>query len=226
MTRLGMVIDLKKCVSCYGCVASCKVENFTRPDIFWSWIEKEDLPSGWVDDEDVLKSTSFDRVSVPLLCMHCGDPDKGETAPCQDACPTGATQKRDDGIVTIDPTKCIGCKFCMEACPYGARTQNPKDPESYYPEGITEWEQFRKRFPDDDHRRHTPGTVGKCVFCKHRVDDGMDPKCVTNCISNARYFGDINDPDSEVSRLIEEHDGFQLSPEHDTNPAVYYLPPR
>ena len=208
MVRWGQVIDLKKCVGCMSCVIVCKVENFTRPGVFWSRVIKSETGD----------SRHFTRINLPLLCMHCKD------APCEAVCPTGATQHRSDGIVWIDPGKCIGCKYCIETCPYGARYFNLDG--TFFPGNITQHEKFRERFPNKDHRLQVAGTVSKCVFCMHRVDKGLEPACVANCPSVARYFGDLDDPKSEVSRLIRERGGFQLNPEFGTDPSVYYLPPR
>lgn len=208
MVRWGFVIDLKKCVGCMSCVVACKSENFTGPGVLWSRVLKSEIG----DFEH------FVRINLPLLCMQC------KNAPCEAVCPTGATQHRPDGIVWVDPEKCIGCKYCIEVCPYGARYSNPT--QSYYPGTITPFEKFRERFPSKDHRRQTGGTASKCVFCMHRVDKGLEPACVVSCPSVARYFGDIDDPRSEVSKLIRERGGFQLNPEFGTDPSVYYLPPR
>lgn len=199
--RYGMVVDLKRCVGCNSCTVMCKVENGTPPGVLWARVlrlESGDYPAR--------------RLSLPVLCMHCKDP------PCQKACPTGATIKRPDGIVYVDTAKCIGCRYCMMACPYQARYFNDAL-RGYFPgQGFTPYEVVK-------YKDHPPGVVSKCHFCKHRVDQGLQPACVANCIAKARYFGDLDDPNSEVSQIIRTRRGDQLHADLGTDPSVYYLPP-
>jgi molybdopterin-containing oxidoreductase family iron-sulfur binding subunit len=139
-------------------------------------------------------------------------------APCVDVCPTGATSKRADGIVTVDYDKCMGCRYCETACPYGARTL-VEEIKPYYPEfGFTPYEQLM-------YQQHQVGVVEKCNFCAERVERGEEPACVETCIAYARTFGDLDDPNSEVSRLILQKQAYQLLPELGTEPSIYYLPP-
>ena len=200
--RWGMVIDLKRCIGCYGCQLSCKAENGTPPGVFFARVHKQE------EGQYPTAQTTF----LPVLCNHCDDP------PCVDVCPTGASFVwEDDGIVDIDVDKCVGCRSCMMACPYSQRFLND-DPQNYYgDQGATPYEQARVE-------RHQTGVVMKCNFCRDRVRNGQDPACVENCPTIARYFGDLDDPNSEVSRLIRERSGFPLHPEKGTNPNVYYLP--
>ncbi len=195
----GLVIDLKRCVGCYGCAAACKAENATPPGIFW----------GRVLEEEVGKFPAAKRIFLPVLCNHCKEP------ACRDACPTAATQKRDDGIVWVDQNRCIGCRSCMMACPYGVRSYMAKV-KSYFESGLTP---FEKR----GYARHQVGTVQKCDLCLHRVDEGLEPACVITCPAKARYFGDFDDPNSEVSRLLRARAHRQLKAELGTEPSVYYL---
>ena len=199
--RYGMVFDLKRCIGCYACQMSCKAENATPPGIFWARVmEKE-------DGQHPLAT----RIFLPVLCNHCKD------APCVDICPTGASQKREDGIVFIDYDTCIGCRACMMACPYGSRFYwgKPKDTK-YFPEEPTPYEQAGLE-------RYQRGTVQKCDFCAHRLEKGLEPACIGGCPTKARYFGDLDDPTSEVSQLIRERRGFQLQSELGTDPSVYYI---
>ncbi len=198
--RMGMAIDLKRCIGCHSCTAACKLENATPPGVFWARVlEKE---SG--------KYPRAKRTFVPVLCNHCQD------APCLRACPSGATTQRGDGVVLVNQEKCIGFKACMEACPYEARFFL-EEVGGYYPSGLTPFEEV-------GYRRHQKGTVSKCTFCADRVAKGLEPACVQTCPSVARVFGDLDDPESEVSRLIRERNSMQLRPELGTQPSVYYLP--
>lgn len=197
--RYGMVIDLKRCNGNAACTVACKVENGSPPGIsFAPVLEKEEG-----------RFPTARRVLLPVLCMHCQDP------PCLKACPTGSISKRADGIVVVNEKSCCGSRACMAACPYGAIHFYEQE-SSYYPGAFTPYELSRVR-------QHQVGTVQKCNFCVHRVEQGRKPACVDTCPTNARIFGDLDDPGSEVSRLIRERGGFQLRPEAGTNPSVYFL---
>ncbi len=199
--RYGMVIDLWACVMCHSCTISCKVENGTPKGIFWSKVLHRE--SG--------KYPAPKRTVLPVLCMHCQNP------PCVEVCPTGASYKRPDGIVVVNYDACIGCRYCETACPYGARTFIDKI-GGYFPEtGLTPYEKVM--YP-----KHQVGVEEKCNFCVDRVTKGQQPACVATCPSYARHFGDLDDPNSEVSKLIAQRHGYQLMPELGTNPSVYYLP--
>ena len=128
------------------------------------------------------------RANLPKLCNHCED------APCQSVCPTGATFTTEEGVVLVDPDRCIGCKYCMAACP------------------------FQVRWYDED-----SGQVSKCTFCYHRTSQGMQPKCVSTCITKSRMFGDLNDPSSDISKRLAQIDPERLLPEIHNDVAVYYL---
>jgi len=196
-----MVIDLKKCVGCMACTIACKTANHTRPGITWNVVK--DLEFG--------EYPMVRRVFLPIICMHCKE------APCIEGCPTGASHRREDGIVLIDDDKCVGCKYCIEACPYGARYFNGT-PQGYFGSELT---------PDEEigFQEHRMGVVEKCTFCLDRLEKGKSPMCVVTCIGKARYFGDSDDSNSEVSRIIRSKQGFQLLKDLGTNPSVYYLKP-
>lgn len=198
--RRGMVLDLKRCIGCQACTIACKLENATPPGVFW----------GRCLEKETGKYPRAKLVFVPVLCNHCQDP------PCLRACPTGATAQREDGIVTVNQDACIGCKACMEACPYEARFFL-EDSHSYYPGHLTPFEEV-------GYKRHQKGTVSKCNFCVERVERGLEPACVQTCPTEARTFGDLDDPQSEVSCLLRERHAIQLRPEMGTNPSVYYMP--
>jgi len=200
-TRYGMVIDLKRCVGCNACAMACKVENFTPPGVFFTRVltkEYGDYPA-------------TRKEFWPILCNNCSEP------MCVKACPTGATVQREDGIVEIDYDKCVGCRYCMMACPYRVRFFFSRR-QPYFDNGPTPYEILGEEYKD-----YQTGTVMKCDFCLHRVEQGLEPACVRTCIAKARYFGDLNDPESEVSRLIRSRGGEQLLREKGTDPSVYYL---
>lgn len=217
MPRWGMVIDVKRCIACWGCTISCKEEHFLPPKVFWNRVLIGE--SG--------KFPTSRKLIYPVLCNHCRD------AACVDACPTGATYQREDGIVAIDYDKCVGCRACLVSCPYQQRTYydaKKRDSEYFPGQGKTEFELIgEKLYP------FQVGTVMKCNFCAERIDGGRQkgkepgvddeasPACVIACPVNARVFGDLDDPESEVSRLIMEKKGKPLRPEFGTEPCVYYI---
>jgi tetrathionate reductase subunit B len=189
--RLGMVIDLDRCTGCRACEVACKAENGIRLGCFRSW----------VSEKEVGRFPRVTRYFLPRLCNHC------QESPCRRVCPTGATYRREDGLIAIDKTKCIGCRHCMGACPYQSRYFNALRDE----EG-------ESRFPATTH-----GTVDKCDLCAHRIDKGIAPACVNTCPMSARTFGDLNDPESDVHRLVETQRATRLLPELGTEPSVYYV---
>lgn len=208
MPRYGMVIDLKRCYGCYACVMACKTANHTPPEVFWARLLKGEMG----------KFPNSVRQSLPVLCMQCEEPS------CLEVCPTGATVKLDNGVVIVEKDKCMGCKACLMACPYGARYSVEKW-KSYFPDGLplSPYEEFVKKAWEE---KSGVGVATKCDFCRDRVAEGRDPACVEACPAHARTFGDLDDPDSEVSWLIKTYRGEVLNPEFGNKPKVYYLPPR
>jgi len=195
--RWGMLIDSNKCAEgCNDCVQACNDEHgltgFDRPATDAQWIRKVKLKD---------KQTGHTQ-TLPLLCQHC------ETPPCVDVCPTGASFKREDGIVLVDKHICIGCRYCMMACPYKAR--------SFIHETL------------QDQMPHAPrgkGTVESCTFCVHRVDDDRTPACVEACTAenhNAMVFGDLNDPSSDISKQLKQHSTRQIRADLELNTGVRY----
>lgn len=199
--RYGMVIDRRKCIGCHTCMIACKAAHGTGPNIFWALVV----------DREVGTYPSVRREFIPKLCMHCKNPR------CVETCPTGASHKREDGIVVVDTNKCVGCKQCILACPYEVRYLNNVK-EGYYKTGLTPYEKIA-------YRQREANTVEKCNFCVDRVEKGEEPVCVSACPFKSRTFGDLDDPDSEVRRLISSRHGVQLLEELGTDPSVYYLPP-
>jgi phenylacetyl-CoA:acceptor oxidoreductase subunit 1 len=210
-----MVIDLKRCIGCYSCTIACKQEHFLPPGIFWSR-----LLIGEAGQYPVVAKQIY-----PVSCNHCKE------AICVKVCPTRATTKRKDGIVVVDADKCVGCRYCVVACPYQQRSYYSDEGLEYFPgQGLTELENIgRQLYPLQVH------TTLKCNFCSERIDKGLalglkpgldreaTPACVITCPAKARYFGDLDDPNSEVSLLIKQKKGAQLHPEYGTQPSIYYV---
>ncbi len=212
--HFGMVIDLKKCLGCQTCTVSCKVFHGLGPGIVRVRVVEQEMG----------RYPDVERLYLPIRCMHCDEPE------CLKACPTGATKKRPDGIVTVDQDECMGCRYCAVVCPYQARSFLAVE-KRYFPENGNYWEEKRLG-------AHQVGTMQKCDFCHERIDKGIldglvpgkdpdaTPMCVISCIGKALYFGDLNDPDSEVSRLISSRRCFRLKEDVGTKPSIYYLPRR
>ena len=210
MTRYVTTIDLRRCVGCQTCTAACKHANATPPGVQWRR----------VIDVEVGQYPDVQRAFVPVGCQHCDEP------PCADVCPTGATRKRDDGIVAIDYDICIGCAYCAVACPYQARTKTLRASFAY---GQASEHELKRQ---DDSRL---AVATKCTFCVERIDDGLakglkpgvdpqaTPACVNACISDALAFGDLDDPASKVSQLIAANEHFRMHEELGTGPGFFYV---
>ena len=198
--RLGMVIDLTRCKpGCTICLDACREENNVafHDDARWDvhWIRKVKIRP---KDE----SHGTEEKTVLLMCNHCDDP------PCVQVCPVQATFKREDGIVLVDHHRCIGCRYCMIACPYNARYFNYKENEDW---------------PNKEYPKRSHGVPEACNFCAHLVDQGKMPACVDACDVGALVFGDLNDPNSEVSRVIAENSVKRIREDWGTEPKVYYI---
>ena len=205
MTRYGMAIDLSRCIGCNTCAVACKVSNNLPKDVWRNVVHTEGR-----DFADTSKGTYGGEMQLswlPVNCMHC------ENAVCEEVCPTGATVKRDDGIVTVDEETCIGCKSCMEACPYDVRRLIENEPEYY----------LELPIGDPAAKSHKGGTVEKCDFCAGRIDRGEKPACMELCPGRARYWGDLDDPESEVSQFLSGRNATVLLEEEGTSPSVYYV---
>lgn len=203
--RYGMAIDLKRCIGCHTCAVACKQINNLPKKMWWNRIltvggEEIDTPAGTYPNNKL--------EYIPINCQHC------DNAACVKACPVGATYKREeDGIVIQDAELCIGCRMCMVACPYNARSFNWSKPEYYIDHAVG----------DLDAPVHQYNTVSKCTFCVHRLAKGENPACIITCTAVARFFGDLDDPDSDVSRAIRGRNSVKLLAEKGTEPSVYYL---
>lgn len=207
MARYGMVIDTVRCFGCHTCEATCKVANNNPIEVAFNKVhtiggESVDTASGHYPDDVHM---SF----LPVGCQHCANP------ACLPACPTAATQKDPEtGIVYVESDRCIGCGSCIIACPYeGVRTLLPKEP-TYYLDVVV---------GEVDAPKHVGGTVEKCTFCHNLISRGEPPACMQMCPGRARYWGDLDDPSSEVAKLVAEREHMQLSTEYGTEPNVYYL---
>ena len=205
-----MVIDTRKCVGCHACTVSCMAENKLPPGVVYRPVVQEELGR--------YPNTQFRF--FPRPCMQCESPS------CTAVCPVKATWKREDGIIAIDYEKCIGCRYCLTACPYGARTS---DFGEYYTKNTPEIQPY-ELLPNNeygkawDRKNGSPkGNARKCQFCLHRLDEGLLPQCVSTCIGRATYFGDANDEDSMVSQLAKLSNHIKLLEEKGTNPNVIYL---
>ncbi len=195
--RWGMLIDVSRCGDgCSACVEACKEENG------WQDNGRPLTDAQWIRALKVRNPrTGYER-TVPMLCQHCASP------PCVDVCPTGASFRRADGIVLVDKHICIGCRYCMLACPYSARSfihEPLEDQKPYAPRG--------------------KGTVESCTFCVHRVDEGRTPACVEACndsAGGAMLFGDLNDPNSEISKRIAQYATIQVRADLGLDPGVRY----
>ncbi len=202
MARLGMVIDLKRCIGCNACTVACKQENGTPAGVHFARVITREVGT----------YPQTRRTFLPVLCNHCED------APCALACPSGATHIRADGIVMVDKDVCIGCRACAVACPYMNRHYIERGllQHGYSGDGISPMEAVK--FADFEE-----GTMTKCTLCAHRVDQGLEPACVVTCPTEARIFGDLDQKDGRLRRLIRERNGWTLLPEAETKPCVYYL---
>jgi molybdopterin-containing oxidoreductase family iron-sulfur binding subunit len=195
--RWGLLIDASKCGDgCNACVTACQTEHG------WRDTGHLETDAQWIRKLTVKNPKDGATFSLPMMCQHCAEP------PCVDVCPTGASFKRADGIVLVDKHTCIGCRYCMMACPYKAR--------SFIHE------------PLEDQKPHAPrgkGTVESCTLCVHRVDEGRTPACVEACndsAGGAMLFGDLNDPSSEIAKRVAAYRTTRIRADFGTDPGVYY----
>lgn len=181
-----MVVDQSRCIGCQSCTVACRTWNELPMDIIYNPVVSEGTTGTF---------PNVYRSWTPLQCMHCANP---ECVPC---CPTGASQQDEDGTVWVDYKKCMGCKVCVNACPYGMRDVSHMVPRL-------------KQF------------VRKCTFCRDRrqMDPNAEPYCVSTCHQRARVFGDLDDPESEVSKLIGANRTERIFTEFGTDPQIYYMP--
>ncbi len=211
-TRWAMIVDLVKCAQqegCTDCIQACheahNVPVFPEHAHRIEWIWKSSFESAFHSERNEYRAEGLKELPVPLLCNHCENP------PCVRVCPTKATWKREDGLVMMDWHRCIGCRYCMAACPYGSRSFNWMDPRPV----------LSRQNPDFPTR--TKGVVEKCTFCDERLARGELPACVIACPQEAMTFGDLGAADSEVRQLLQLRYAIRRKPELGTKPVVFYL---
>lgn len=220
--KWGMVIDLAKCIGCHACTIACVAENKLPPGVVYRPVLEHETGT----------YPAVARKFVPRPCLQCQNP------PCTKVCPVTATYKNEAGVVVVNYKRCIGCRYCLVACPYSARTSDFGD---WYTDGVSEADEvvygknaaaegyevdaaaeYGKKWPKRG--KGSPiGNARKCHFCLHRLAVNMLPACVTTCIGRATIFGNRNDPDSLVVEMIGSARAYQLKAELGTQPAVYYL---
>jgi Fe-S-cluster-containing dehydrogenase component len=210
--RWGMIINLTKCREkdgCDACIHACdaahNIPQIPSRALEVKWIWTEPYAAVFASAKAGYAQQSYTMVRVPLMCNHCDDP------PCTRVCPTQATWKRDDGIVMMDWHRCIGCRYCIAACPYGSRSFNWQDPRP-------EIASINPDFPT-----RTKGVVEKCNFCEERLARGQMPACVEACPQHVLTFGNLANPESEPRQLLRSRFAIQRKPELGTGPSVYYL---
>ncbi|MBT3242151.1 MAG: 4Fe-4S dicluster domain-containing protein [Bacteroidetes bacterium] len=197
----GMAIDIEKCIGCGNCAKACKIENDVpeEPFFFRTWVEQYTIlndgskiitsENGGLNgaSQDYTPDEIFKSFFVPKMCNHCTN------SPCTQVCPVGATFESPEGVALVDSTYCIGCRYCVQACPYGCRYIHPKTK-----------------------------IADKCTLCYHRITNGQVPACQEVCPTNAKIFGDLNDRSSELVQFIKKHDWQILKPHMNTKPKVVY----
>ena len=206
----AMLIDLRKCIGCRYCVYACQAVNDVPDDMRWNVYYPDTTETG-------------EPFHMTRPCLHCED------APCTSVCPAKATWRRADGLVVMDYDLCIGCRYCQVACPYDARSFNWEEREG--PSG------YQPEWGNAEVARRPRGVAEKCTFCIHRIDRGLaqglipgedrpaTPACVNICPVEARVFGDLNNPESKISKLLKELPTFRLREDLGTEPNVFYVPP-
>lgn len=203
MTKLALAINTERCVGCHTCSVACKMQNNVPDGMLWNRVLTEGCD---VIDGAVGTYPALSRGYLPLACQHC------ENAACKRVCPTGATYRDDKGRIQIAYEKCIGCRMCMAACPYNARTFNWNEPVR----------SAGGNYGGKDVPVRIKGVMEKCTLCKERTDSGEEPMCVICCPVSARVFGDLDDPGSQIAQLRRKANVRILLEDMGTKPQVFY----
>jgi len=210
--RWAMAIDVGRCreeQDCRDCIAACdkahNVPHFDNRKDEVKWIWKEPFEEALQDQSSAYQAEHLEGAHVLVFCNHCDQP------PCTKVCPTGATWKREDGVVMMDWHRCIGCRYCVAGCPYGSRSFNWRDPRPHIDE-------LNPDFPT-----RTRGVVEKCNFCEERLARGEPPACAAACKGKALIFGDLEDPESEIRRTLRERPSVRRKVALGTQPQIFYL---
>jgi Fe-S-cluster-containing dehydrogenase component len=210
--RWAMAIDVGKCreeQDCRDCIAACdkahNVPHFDNRKDEVKWIWKEPFEEALQDQSSAYQAEHIEDAHFLVFCNHCDQP------PCTKVCPTGATWKREDGVVMMDWHRCIGCRYCVAGCPYGSRSFNWRDPRPHIDE-------LNPDFPT-----RTRGVVEKCNFCEERLARGEPPACAAACKGKALIFGDLEDPESEIRRTLRERPSVRRKVALGTQPQIFYL---
>lgn len=203
--RYGMAIDLTKCMGCHTCAVACKQANNLPNGVWWNKIHTDGGEA--LDTARGTYPNDLHRAYYPVNCQHCSNP------ACVEVCPTGASHVLENGFVEVNADECIGCASCIEACPYGVRT--------LYEDAL----EYSVGFPvgDPDAPDHVVSTVAKCTGCVNRIERDAVPACMDLCPGRARFWGDLDDPESDVSKLIATREYERLLEDAGTEPNVYYL---
>ena len=210
--RWAMAIDIGKCreeKDCRDCIAACdkahNVPHFESKKDEVKWIWKEPFEEALHEQSSAYQAEHLEGAHVLVFCNHCDQP------PCTKVCPTGATWKREDGVVMMDWHRCIGCRYCVAGCPYGSRSFNWRDPRPHIEEA------------NPDFPTRTRGVVEKCNFCEERLARGEPPACAAACKGGALIFGDLEDPESEIRKVLRERPSVRRKVALGTQPQIFYL---
>jgi molybdopterin-containing oxidoreductase family iron-sulfur binding subunit len=200
-----MAIDLRKCIGCHACSVACKSNNNLPTG---KWYNRVETDGG--EYRDTARGTyPYDLTLgwIPITCQHCSNP------ACKAVCPVEAIIQREDGIIVQDNEVCIGCQLCVTACPYEVRFFNEEAPEYFVDFPLGDW----------DASKHIEKKVEKCTFCVNRIDRGGKPACMELCLGRARYWGDLDDPASDISKYLADKQTERMLEEKGTEPNCYYI---